>query len=68
MYAEICPAYYVDCISLCPVLLQFLRCPVPVHPQEAKGIVWAWHLQFLASVLFHDMQIYQLRQSKAKVV
>lgn len=51
MYAEVCPASYVDYISSYPVLLQFLCCPVPVQPQEAMGIFWAWHLQFLASVL-----------------
>lgn len=47
MYAEVCPASYVDCISLCPVLVQFLCCAIP---QEAMGSFWVWQLQFLASL------------------
>lgn len=47
MYAEVCPAFYVDCISLYPVLVRFLCRAVP---QEAMGIFGFWHLQFLASL------------------
>lgn len=47
MYGEVCPACYVGCISLRPVLVRFLCCAVP---QEAMGIFGVWHLQFLANL------------------